>query len=226
MQMLQQENAVHGQAFFAHHQTAGKGQREKAWDTEPNSNILLSVVLDASFLSLSNQFYLSAAVALGVHDFFGHYAGNNTKIKWPNDIYWQNRKAGGILIENVVRGNDWKWAVAGIGLNINQSNFPEHLLSKAISLKQVIQKELDTVAMAHGLCIFLEKRYQQLKKGETDAIIENYNNQLYKRNEQVKLKKGNIVFPCTIEGVSHTGQLLLSGGLQDEFSFGEVEWVI
>lgn len=224
--MIQQENAVHGQAFFAHHQTAGKGQREKVWNAEPNSNILLSVVLDASFLPLSHQFYLSAAVALGVHDFFSHYAGDSTKIKWPNDIYWQDRKAGGILIENIVRGNDWKWAIAGIGLNINQSNFPEHLLSKAVSLKQVTQKELDTVAMANGLCNFLEKRYQQLRNGETVALIDHYNQQLYKRHELVKLKKGNIVFPCTIEGVSHAGMLLTSGGLQDEFGFGEVEWII
>ena len=225
MQLLQEGIASHGYTVFAHQQTAGKGQRGKVWNTAPNSNIMVSVVLDTSFLQIHQQFLLSMAVANAVHEFFGHFAGDETRTKWPNDIYWQNRKAGGILIENIVRGSEWKWAVAGIGLNINQTSFPEHL-NRAVSLKQITGKDFDVVDLAKKLCVYLDKYYQQLKTNNVEHLLLQYNRFLYKRNEQVKLKKENIVFNCTIDGVNRNGQLLVSGGLYNEFSFGEVEWII
>ncbi len=94
--------AKHGDAFFAMDQVKGKGQRGKGWMTEPGANIIMSVVLHPSTVQLQQQFRLSMAVALAVHDFFGRYGGDETKIKWPNDIYWRDRKAGGVLIESLV----------------------------------------------------------------------------------------------------------------------------
>lgn len=225
MQMLQQGFVQHGHTVFTHAQTAGKGQRGKVWSTEPDSNIIVSIVLDVSFLSLNQQFFLSATVAVAVHDFFSSYAGDESKIKWPNDIYWQNRKAGGILIENIVRGAEWNWAVVGIGLNVNQASFPKHLLNP-VSLKQITGKSFDVVELTKALCSCLEKRYKELKNNKAKKLLDTYNKHLYKLHSDVKLKKRNIVFPCTIEGVSNTGELLVKSNLYNEFNFGEVEWVL
>ena len=96
--------ATHGSVYFAMEQTSGKGQRGKKWITKPGENIILSVVLQPGVLSINHQFLLSASMSLACYDFFKKYAGDDkTRIKWPNDLYWQDRKAGGILIESVVR---------------------------------------------------------------------------------------------------------------------------
>ncbi len=224
MLMLQQGIAGHGYTVFAHQQTAGKGQRGKAWDTEAQSNILLSSVLDVSFLTLQQQFMLSAMVALAVHDFFSAHAGDATRIKWPNDIYWQNRKAGGILIENVVRGSRWNWAIVGIGLNINQASFPEHL-TRAVSLRQVTGQQFDLPTLAMELCACLEKHFKAFKEHGGIGIIDSYNAHLFKRNEEVLLKKGDELLPCVINAVDQEGQLLVSNDRYSHFRFGEVEWL-
>src|SRR4051812_42781769 len=96
--------AKHGFVYATEEQTAGKGQRGKIWQSEPGSNITLTAVLEPYPLSYAKQFYLSAVIALACFDFVRKYAGEKTKIKWPNDIYIDDRKAGGILIENVLNG--------------------------------------------------------------------------------------------------------------------------
>jgi BirA family biotin operon repressor/biotin-[acetyl-CoA-carboxylase] ligase len=221
---VQANMAAHGAAFFAYAQYAGKGQRGKSWDTEPGSNIILSILLDSSFLLISQQFHLSVMAALACHDFYSRYAGDETKIKWPNDIYWRDRKAGGILIENLVRGNKWQWSVAGMGLNINQTNFPAHA-SRAVSLRQITGRPYDAPAMARELCSCLENRYQELKAGNFETMLASYNQHLFMRNEKVKLKKETIGFNCTIKSVNTEGALLVDDGIQEQFRFGEVEWI-
>lgn len=223
-EQVQANMAAHGAAFFAYHQYAGKGQRGKTWDTEPGTNIILSVVLDSSFLLITQQFHLSVMIAVACHDFYSRYALEETKIKWPNDIYWRDRKAGGILVENLIRGSKWQWAIAGMGININQTDFPPHA-KRAVSLKQITGKQYDVPALARELCTCLEERYRQLQAGGFEAQLAYYNQHLFKRNEVMKLKKDTISFNCTIKRVSPNGELLVEGGIQDRFQFGEVEWV-
>jgi BirA family transcriptional regulator, biotin operon repressor / biotin---[acetyl-CoA-carboxylase] ligase len=119
--------ASHGTVFFAHEQSAGKGQRGKTWITEAGANIIMSIVLQPDLLEIKHQFALSACIAVCLHDFFQKYSGNDCRIKWPNDLYWRDRKTGGILIENVILGTAWKYAIVGIGININQVAFPQYL---------------------------------------------------------------------------------------------------
>ena len=92
----------HGTAFFAHEQVAGKGQRGKTWIAPKDSSLIVSIVINPQPLQLTQQFQLSACIAISVCEFFGHYVGDATRIKWPNDLYWYDRKAGGILIENII----------------------------------------------------------------------------------------------------------------------------
>jgi BirA family transcriptional regulator, biotin operon repressor / biotin---[acetyl-CoA-carboxylase] ligase len=234
--LLHEGMAEHGVTIFAHEQIAGKGQRGKAWYSEAGANIILSTVIKPLPLQLSQQFELSACISVAVYDLFEKYTGNDTKIKWPNDLYFKDRKAGGILIENIVRSgqsvsggempvnSDWQWAIAGIGININQTHFPDELRNP-VSLKQITGKDFDTVTMAKELCGCIEKYFRQLIAGNFGSIYSQYLIHLYKKNEKVKLKKGSRVFEAVIKSVSHSGKLIVQHAIEEEFDFGEVEWL-
>ncbi len=223
MQQIKAGLVQHGTAWFAHEQTAGKGQRGKTWFTEQGQNIIISIAVDTKQLNTSQQFEFSMAMALGCYDFFSGFAlPDDTKIKWPNDIYWRDRKAAGILIENVFQGNDWTWAVVGIGMNINQTQFSAAM--NAVSLKQITGKTYDVPAMAVQLCQALEKRWVNFIDGAD--LLTAYNDVLYKRQQTVRLKKQNIAFDCVVESVSNQGKLMVSGSTYTSFEFGEVQWMI
>lgn len=225
MARVQAGMASHGMAWFAHEQTAGKGQRGKGWETQPGKNIAMSLVLQPDFLDARQQFYLSAAIALACFEFFSGYAGEETKIKWPNDLFWRDRKAGGVLIENVFHGKKWKWAIVGIGININQVSF-DKAIKNPVSLKQITGKEFDTVALAKELYTLLMKKIQELSTRSFDKILEDYNTHLYKLNKNVLLKIENSIFETVIKTISAEGKLLTVDSTDREFDFGEVEWIL
>ncbi len=225
MAMVHAGMAKHGNAWFTDHQTAGKGQRGKAWATGEGQNIALSIVLIPPKLKIIHPFQLSVAVALATFDFFSSYAGEETQIKWPNDIYWRDRKAGGILIENKFSGNHWKWAVVGIGLNINQTQFDESLINP-VSLTQITGKSFDPERLARELHAAILKRTSQLLTKSYETVLGEYNQHLYKKQQSVRLKKDNMVFETVIKGVSSKGQLLTADAIERHFDFGEVEWIV
>lgn len=217
--------ATNGMAWFALEQTAGKGQRGKGWDTEPGKNIALSLVLEPGNLSAGGRFYLSAVVALTCLEFFSKYAGDETRIKWPNDLYWRDRKAGGILIENVLKGRDWKYAVVGIGINVNQVNFGPDL-KNPVSLKQITGKDFDARLLAEELYALLLERTSAIESTSFETILSDYNRQLYAINKKVKFKKNNAVFETVIKEVNAKGQLITVDAMERAFDFGEVEWIL
>jgi BirA family biotin operon repressor/biotin-[acetyl-CoA-carboxylase] ligase len=219
-----------GTCYFAHEQTSGKGQRGKSWATERGMNIILSIVLKPDFLQPFQQFQLSACVAVATRQFFSKYDDDLLKIKWPNDIYWRDQKLGGILIENIMRsqgpgGGSWDWAVVGIGLNINQTNFAADL-KNPVSLKQITGKSFDQIELAKKLCLSIDQFYKKLMNREANTILKMYNQFLYKKDETVKLKKGNRIFSGIIKNVTQTGQLIVQHSVEDQFDFGEIEWLI
>src|SRR5690242_17711859 len=134
-------------AVFAKEQTHGKGRRGRQWKSNPAENIILSVAVPMQWQSISKQFEISVAAALSCYDLFQKYILGNLFIKWPNDIFIGDSKAGGILIENVIKGNIWQWSVVGIGLNINQEEFEEGI-QKASSLKLASGKNFDVLELA------------------------------------------------------------------------------
>lgn len=195
----------------------------------------MSIVIDPRPLLISRQFHLNACVAVSVHEFLMKYAGEKTTIKWPNDIYWQDRKAGGILIESGVisrqstvdslqsTASKWDWAIVGIGININQTNFPGSL-PNPVSLKQITGKDFDPVTLAKEFCSCLDKNYRQLITEGFENIFTTYNANLYKRDQKQRFKKENRVFDAIINGVSPEGKLIVNHDIEEEFDFGEVEW--
>jgi BirA family transcriptional regulator, biotin operon repressor / biotin---[acetyl-CoA-carboxylase] ligase len=226
MALIREGMAKHGMGIAAREQFGGKGQRGKSWQMQPGQSIAYSGIIDTAFLKSSQQFYLSMTIALAVIDFFKSYIKETIQIKWPNDLYWCDRKAGGILIETIYKGDNWQWAVAGIGINCNQKEFDSSLPNPA-SLLQITGAVYDIDILTATLHQCVMQRIQQLTdKKYRPAIIEEYNSLLYKRNEPVTLRKKNIVFTTIITGVAPSGELLTHDAMERQFSFGEVEWVL
>lgn len=228
--------AQHGTAIFAHEQLAGKGQRGKIWSSDKDANIILSLIVNPQSLVLTQQFQLSVCIAVAIHEIFMQYAGDLCKIKWPNDLYWQDRKAGGILIESIVNSGElipgtistlplWQWAIVGIGININQTAFPSYL-KNPVSLRQVTGKSFNTVTLAKEVCRILNSKFDELVKVGFENIFAQYLRHLYKIHSKVKLRKDTRVFEAVIKGVTPGGKLIVFHSFEEEFNFGEVEWVI
>ena len=215
----------HSNAAFSYEQTAGKGTRGKHWQSNKRENIILSIVADTSFLDLNNKFYLAAITALSCFDLFSKYARESITIKWPNDLFWNDRKAAGILIENAIRGNKWQSSVIGIGMNINQTLFNNEII-KPVSLKQITGKTYDILLLAEELYNCFFERYESLKRNKFSEIMEEYNLHLFRRNEISKLKKGPAVFESTIVRVSADGMLHTSDVTERTFDFNEVKWLL
>lgn len=176
MNLIHKGLALSGSCFRAHFQTQGKGQHGRNWESSEGLNLLCSYVLELKKIKSDkdwtpvDQIGFSAAVALGVRSFFEQHAGAATKIKKPNDIYWGDRKAGGILIENIVRGKAWTWTVVGIGININQELFST-LDAHPISLKQITQKSFDLNKLQKELSACLKNEIiDWITKGEAATL--------------------------------------------------------
>jgi len=250
-----QENVKHGWAVFSHEQFAGKGQRGKDWLSKTGENIHLSIIIEPKCLHLQHQFVLIAITALVTsaviamepkclhlqHQFvliaitalvvrsvFEKYAQSDILIKWPNDIYFQDRKAGGILIENIISGTEWKWAVVGVGLNINQTGFDQDLQKRAVSLRQITGNTFDCLQLATEVRNAILSKYSDLEMQRTSflKILEEYNQYLFKKNEQVLFEKDGQQFVARVRQVLPSGQLVVQTDIELLFDFGEVSWVL
>ncbi|MEO8860198.1 MAG: biotin--[acetyl-CoA-carboxylase] ligase [Ginsengibacter sp.] len=109
MALVKKGLASSDEAVFSMEQTAGKGRRGKSWQSKMGENIILTIIAEMQWLPVQKQFQVSVAVAVGCVAFFSKYTKESIKIKWPNDIFINDRKAGGVLIENVIHGSLWQW---------------------------------------------------------------------------------------------------------------------
>ena len=230
MNQVKTNLAGHGAAYLAQKQWAGKGQMGKVWEAQTGQNILLSVVLDPKKLVFDGlelePHVVSMLVAIGCFNFFVTYAGDETRIKWPNDIYWRDRKAAGILIENSFRGPIWQWSVAGMGVNINQTEFGTGL-QKAVSLKQMTGKTFQVPALAKELCSHIEAALQMVVDKGPGTLLELYNNALYKKGEQVQLDIEGKKITATICRVLSNGHLEIEteNGSKQSHALGAIQWL-
>ncbi len=223
---IKEGEAIPGMVIFTTEQHAGRGQRGKNWISEKGASIAFSALLKPEFLTVSQQFLLSETIALGVHDLLTAYVGSEElRIKWPNDIYWRNRKLAGILIESVLSSSgQWQWAIIGIGINVNQAQFGEHL-PNPVSIRQITGQQFNCEELAHTLSQQLTHRLQQLEQQGAVHLHRNYNQCLYKKGETASFRKEGNSFTAIVTEVNSCGELVLEGQ-PDPIPFGEVEWLI
>lgn len=199
-----------GYALSADFQEKGRGQTGASWFSDEGENILCSVYLRPIFLAASAQFRLNMAVSLAVADFCRHYLGEGVYVKWPNDIYYQEKKLAGILIENSLQGNRITETVVGMGININQGYFPPNL-PNPISLLNITGRYYKISDQLPLLFAALDQRYAQLRSGQHDLLAYDYLHQLLGKDQLRRFQyQGRELF-ATIRGVDQDGRLLLDG---------------
>ena len=211
--------------LYAGYQTAGRGQTGNGWESEEGKNLLCSILLPPR----KNLFELNVIVAVAVQ----RLLGEAFTIKWPNDIYWQDKKIAGILIENAIVGNELKYSIAGIGLNVNQTEWHSDALNP-ISLKQITGKEYDVEALMTQLL-------QEIDKAQDEDVWEYYKAHLYRKDgfwpfveREVSLaptmnaKANANAFMAHIEDVLPTGEIILQDqqGNERKYHFKQVRYVL
>jgi BirA family biotin operon repressor/biotin-[acetyl-CoA-carboxylase] ligase len=203
-------------------QTAGRGQRGNSWESESGKNLTFSMLLYPDFLPLKQNFLLSEVIALGIKETLDAYSQAIT-IKWPNDIYCNEKKICGILIENELMENRFSKSVVGIGLNVNQEIFSSNA-PNPISLKQIIEKETELKPLLETMVCKILLRYEELKAGNTESIITAYHNSLYRRSGFHTYKDANGTFQARTERVTDDGTLSLitNSGEKRSYTFKEV----
>jgi len=189
-------------------QTGGKGQGSALWESQKNKNLLFSFVIKPTFLEISKQFYISIMVSLALRDVVAKYIGNEKeiKIKWPNDIYVNDGKIAGILIENAIQGQQFEWVVVGVGLNINQMKFQSDA-PNPISLAELLEED---IPLDEVLSIFESQyahRYAQLQSGDFDGLKNDYLSSLYQYKEWKNYRSNNQDFRAYILGIDQYGFL-------------------
>jgi len=208
---------------MAGHQTAGKGQRGNTWLDQANQNLAMSLYLKPHFLPLTRQFYLSMAVAISLSQCISDFLEMQVFIKWPNDILVKEQKICGILIENTTGGKYLQESIIGIGLNVNQTDFPVSL-ARASSLKSLTGQDFNLLPLAQKLWVYLEQNYLKLKNGKYREIKEAYLKHLYLLNQFHLFYTSKGVLQGKIIGVDAWGHLVIekTNGQQATFDVKEI----
>lgn len=212
----------------ADYQTAGKGQRGNSWEAAKGANLLFSFVCYPTFVPIRQQFVLSQLISLGIKETLDEYC-SDISIKWPNDIYWEEKKICGILIENDLQGNSIGRCISGIGLNINQEVF----LSDApnpISLKQITGKHYQRETILEKVMQRIEQSYQKLKEDSAYAseLATRYAASLFRREGLHCYQDKDGLFNARLVRVEADGRFVLMDEANQERSylFKEVQYVL
>jgi BirA family transcriptional regulator, biotin operon repressor / biotin---[acetyl-CoA-carboxylase] ligase len=219
-----------GVVVSAYRQSQGRGQRGNAWYSEAGKNITCSIILRPGFLNAAHQFDLTRAVALGISDLLGNLLKEHeVRIKWPNDIVvirttegQSSKKLCGILIENMLNGNQLGISVVGIGLNINQTDFGEDA-PRASSVKDLTATEQNLDEVMKRMFGAVEKRYLQLRAGHAPQLRSEYLSRLFRKDEPGRYTDFKTIFDGIITDVAEDGRLVMNcDGKKREFGFKEI----
>lgn len=216
--------AQNGEVIWTLNQTFGKGQRGKYWETNANENLTMSLIAVPE--RNTDFFSLIMAVSVTIVSYLSLiYPKWQIGIKWTNDIFINNKKAGGILIENVFKGKDWNYCVIGIGINVLQKNFPENL-PLATSLLIESGKVFDIFEIIKDLRSGILNKIRNINNEE---LLQSYNNLLHLRNKEVTFidKNNNNKFTAVVCEATATGEIILQTheGIK-RYHFGELEWIL
>lgn len=226
-QLLVGENrATDGCVVITDKQTAGRGQRGNRWESAPGENLTFSVVWRPNFLAAQDQFLLSQAVALAVHDWAASMLGPDPalRVKWPNDIFFGDQKLGGILIENTLNGTMIQQSVVGVGLNVNQRSFGAH---SATSLAWLTGRAYALAPLVSRLLEFMERRYLQLRSGRMGTIRHDYLRVLYRYQELHSYEVDGRLLKGQIIGTDEIGRLAVAfDGRLRHFDLKEIRYVL
>lgn len=219
-----------GTVIYTPCQTAGRGQKGNSWESEDDKNLTFSLLLKNPPVKARDQFYLSEAAALAVVEALTAEAGNGFSVKWPNDVYWQDKKICGMLLENSLDGSNIARCIMGIGINVNQERF----LSDApnpVSLVNITGHEHDLMALLKRVCSRIEELVASLGEYPTrEQLHQQYMTMLYRNDGNLHPYEdaaGNR-FMASVAGIAPDGTLTLlhEDGTTHSYLFKEVKHII
>ena len=217
------------------YQSAGKGMGTNTWESEAGKNLLFSILVHPVWLSVTEQYLLSMAEALAIHDALTEFLeltmGVETikklTIKWPNDIYWEDKKLSGTRIDGNIKGGVLQDFVIGTGINVNQQRFFSDA-PNPVSLYQITGKEYDNDEILNKILEHFAKYQDALKQGDKEKVVREYHERLYRRTGIHRYEDGNGTFDAEIVKVNTNGIITLrrTDGTLSDYEFKEVRFVI
>lgn len=221
--MLRENTLAEGFVVRTDFQTAGKGQIGNLWESESGKNLLFSMALFPQKIRPDQQFLISQLVSVSIKKVLDEYVDDVT-VKWPNDIYWKDKKLAGILIENSLQGRQIKFAVVGIGLNVNQTEFVSNA-PNPISLRQIAGKRIARNSLLKKICQNIMDVYHHL---DVEKLQMEYADMLFRKDGFHTFKADGELFQARIFAVHPDGRLELETieGEYRSFYFKEVSFII
>lgn len=209
----------------ADYQTAGRGQGTHTWESEPGKNLLFSILVHPRWVPVVRQFLLSMAGALAIKDALDSYADGFT-LKWPNDVYWNDKKISGTLIETTLDSHGLKSCIFGIGININQTSFHSDA-PNPISLSQIVGHEVDRDEVLQKVLEAFGRYYELLRRADYIDVSGLYHLSLYRRKGYHRYVDAEGEFDGAFVEVEDDGHLILHDkqGVIRSYAFGEVKFL-
>ncbi len=208
---------------YTMHQTQGRGQIGRTWYCGEGKDLAMSLVYFPNNLKAKNQFKLNMQFSLVIRELVEVLTHRKATIKWPNDIYIDDKKLAGILIQNMVRGANINSSILGVGINVNTSTFPKDLPNPC-SVKQFTEGEMDILAIVHKSS---ERFLAMIAENHSfDSLKEEYEAFMYGKGVIRKYKAGEHIFDGVISGIEQDGQLrMLIDGQERLFAFREISYL-
>lgn len=209
----------------ADYQSEGRGQGSNRWESEAGKNLLFSVLLHPVHVPVVRQFLLSEFGAVALKDALGNYVREGITLKWPNDIYWNDRKLSGTLIETRLSGGRIRDCIFGVGLNVNQTEFRSDA-PNPVSLCQILGREIDRDELLGCIVSSFRRLYPQLLGGGYIDLPALYHDSLYRKHGFHSFTDSNGEFEGAIVEVEDDGHLVLRDreGVIRSYLFKEIEY--
>ena len=219
-----------GTVIYTPSQTAGRGQKGNSWESEDGKNLTFSLLLKRPPVKARDQFYLSEAASLAVVEALTAEAGEGFTVKWPNDVYWQDKKVCGMLLENSLDGSDITHCIVGIGINVNQERF----LSDApnpVSLINITGREHDLDGLLRQVCSRIEQVVDSLSdEAARRDLHQRYMAALYRNDGEMHPYEdaAGHRFMASVAGIAPDGTLTLQheDDTRHDYLFKEVRHII
>ena len=207
---ISENNDISDMVVVAAHQTAGRGMDKNRWESEAGKNLLFSIALNVNFLEAENQFKISQAVSVAIVETLSQFVDDKRLfIKWPNDIYFGDKKLAGMLIQNTIEGRMMGVSIIGIGLNVNQIEFSKDI-PNPISLKMISSRDFDLDNLLNQLVSSIKTKVESLRDKENqNEINEKYVSRSYRFGIWSDYFYQNQVKSMIIKGFDKYGRLLL-----------------
>ncbi len=212
-----------GTVAVADEQTSGRGRFGRKWQAEPLSSLLFSILLRPAFLPRDEVFILTFSAAVAVADAIENVTRIQSELKWPNDILFRGKKLCGILLESNFEGDKLNYVVLGVGLNVNQTVFPEEITASAVSLSMIAGRSFDREEVLSSILFRFNENYQSLKSKDFYSIMKRWRDRSFMFGKRIKFNVAGREFEGTLDEVTDDGAISIatsSGVLK--FTAGEI----